>query len=513
MLLKILIFIVFLGPLIFFHELGHFLFARLFGVRVEVFSLGFGPKLFKFKKGDTEYALSIIPLGGYVKMFGDDPFSKDSIPEEEREFSFNHKGKWARFWIVLGGPLANFILAFFIFFGLLFTGERIPEMRIGVIKPDSSFYSQGIRSGDVLRKINGQNIYNISDIALQKKGTINTITLMRNQTSKVIKVNFSSDEFFKEFIKYPPLLRKPFLIDEKGNKFRISQFDRGPFTGDSLDTFSVDNRPNNLFLFKLGSEKSQSPQKLNLSFKASDDLLRTLSKSRLYSLDLMVKNVKMGSPADKAGIKAKDIIFSIEGKSVTSFHQLREKIQNGGNRPVKMTAWREGVKKSFSLIPEVQKINGKEIKIIGVWSSGEYLPLNFVVTESKGLWGSLSTGLFRTWDSIEKTMTGFQKLITAESSLKNIGGPLSIGKVATDSFNTSLSYFFQLMALISVNLGIINLFPIPVLDGGHIMFIFLEIINRGPLSRRKMEIAQQVGLSLLLMLMIGAIFNDFTRFF
>ena len=101
----------------------------------------------------------------------------------------------------------------------------------------------------------------------------------------------------------------------------------------------------------------------------------------------------------------------------------------------------------------------------------------------------------------------------SESSLKNIGGPLSIGKVATDSFNTSLSYFFQLMALISVNLGIINLFPIPVLDGGHIMFIFLEIINRGPLSRRKMEIAQQVGLSLLLMLMIGAIFNDFTRFF
>ena len=102
-------------------------------------------------------------------MFGDDPFSKDSIPEEEREFSFNHKGKWARFWIVLGGPLANFILAFFIFFGLLFTGERIPEMRMGVIKPDSSFYSQGLRSGDVLRKINGQNIYNISDIALQKK--------------------------------------------------------------------------------------------------------------------------------------------------------------------------------------------------------------------------------------------------------------------------------------------------------------------------------------------------------
>ena len=121
MLEKIVIFILFLGPLVFFHELGHFLFARLFGVRVEVFSIGFGPKLFRWKKGDTEYAISLIPLGGYVKMFGDDPFNKDGISEEEKKFSFIHKKKWQRFWIVFGGPLANFILAFFIFFALFLT--------------------------------------------------------------------------------------------------------------------------------------------------------------------------------------------------------------------------------------------------------------------------------------------------------------------------------------------------------------------------------------------------------
>src|SRR5690606_11924274 len=109
---KILIFVLFLGPLVFFHELGHFLFARLFGVRVEVFSIGFGPKLLKWKWGETEYALSLIPLGGYVKMFGDDPLNKDEIEASERKFSFTHKGKWARSWIVMGGPLANFILAF-----------------------------------------------------------------------------------------------------------------------------------------------------------------------------------------------------------------------------------------------------------------------------------------------------------------------------------------------------------------------------------------------------------------
>jgi regulator of sigma E protease len=143
----------------------------------------------------------------------------------------------------------------------------------------------------------------------------------------------------------------------------------------------------------------------------------------------------------------------------------------------------------------------------------ELQKLNSVQTQSKGFIGSITIGLVRTWDSVKKTIDGFIKLITKQVSLKAIGGPLSIGKVAHDSFTLSLSYFFQLMALISVNLGVINLFPIPVLDGGHILFIILEVINGGPLSRRKMELAQQIGLSLLLMLMVGAIFNDVTRFF
>ncbi|MFW5872148.1 MAG: site-2 protease family protein [bacterium] len=115
MLEKILIFIVFLCPIVFVHELGHFLFARLFGVRVEVFSIGFGPKLLKWKKKTTEYAISLIPLGGYVKMFGDDPLNKDELPEEERKYSYVHKNKWAKFWIIFGGPLANIIFAYILY--------------------------------------------------------------------------------------------------------------------------------------------------------------------------------------------------------------------------------------------------------------------------------------------------------------------------------------------------------------------------------------------------------------
>ena len=221
----------------------------------------------------------------------------------------------------------------------------------------------------------------------------------------------------------------------------------------------------------------------------------------------------MKSPADKAGIKQGDIITGLEGVEIFSFEDLGQNLQKTKTDSVKVSVWRDGKVMDFNITPEVMNQNGQVIKLIGVYSGGIFQPLKFIETKSKGIAQAAVQSVVRTWDTIIKTLEGFKKLVTAEVSFKTIGGPLAIGKVASDSFNTSMSYFFQLMALISVNLGVINLFPIPVLDGGHIMFIFLEILNRGPISRRKMEIAQQVGLSLLLMLMVGAIFNDFSRFF
>jgi regulator of sigma E protease len=188
-------------------------------------------------------------------------------------------------------------------------------------------------------------------------------------------------------------------------------------------------------------------------------------------------------------------------------------LQTYDKKEVSVEIWSKGELKKLVVSPDVTQQEGKTLRLLGVYSFIEVQKVNFIHTKSKGLFGSVKYSVIRTWDSVKKTIDGFFKLITNQVSLKTIGGPLAIGKVAHDSFNTSLSYFFQLMALISVNLGVINLFPIPVLDGGHIMFIVLEIVNGGPLSRRKMEIAQQVGLSLLLMLMVGAIFNDVSRFF
>ncbi|MDO9183561.1 MAG: RIP metalloprotease RseP [Bacteriovorax sp.] len=520
---KIAVFILFLGPLVFFHELGHFLFARLFGVRVEVFSIGFGPKLFKKKIGDTEYAVSAIPLGGYVKMFGDDPFNKDDIPESERVYSFTHQGKFARFWIVMGGPLANFILAFFIFFTLLISGERIPEIKLGLVPSESLIYKGGLRTGDILLKINDTEVYNPTDLMVEGKGEIKNISVRRQDQVVVLPVDFKGDKFFEDVLKYPPFLRKPFLINSHSQTYVMS-FEKGKVNVlDSIEEMSQRHNVKFAYLYPLlpGQDISSENLKFDMAAGIEVPLNFTDLKSMLVgfdakgfrTIDLMVRSVNMNSPADKIGVRENDVFISLEGEKVYSFEDLRTRLQSIEKKDVDVEIWSKGEIKKLNIVPDVTQQEGKTLRLLGVYSYIEVQKINFVHTKSKGLFGSGKYSIIRTWDSVKKTVDGFVKLLTNQISLKTIGGPLAIGKVAHDSFNTSLSYFFQLMALISVNLGVINLFPIPVLDGGHILFIALELINGGPLSRRKMEIAQQVGLSMLLMLMVGAIFNDVSRFF
>lgn len=520
MLEKIAIFMIFLGPLVFFHELGHFLFARFFGVRVEVFSIGFGPKILKKKWKDTEYALSIIPLGGYVKMYGDDPFNKDSVPESEREFAFTHKGKWARFWIVMGGPLANFLMAFVIFYALLINGEKIPEFKLGNVTKESVLYQTGFRTGDIIAKVNGKDVYNPAD--LMSEGTTTSVTVKRHGEEVQIPVSYQGTGFFDEIVKYPALFLKPVVINEKGERFALSTNKEEANLKISLEEIASLENPGQLYLIKLPAgfdldamdmAKGSEVTELNVKFEDSKSLLTSLMDAGYRTLDLEVKSVNMNSPADKVGIKSGDIFVSLEGQKVYSFEQLRSLLQETTKTPVEVEVFKNGELKKFSITPDISQNEGKTVKLMGVYSQIEMIRGNLIQTKSKGVFASIPLAVERTIDSIKKTIDGFVKLITNQVSLKAIGGPLSIGKVAHDSFQMSLSYFFQLMALISVNLGVINLFPIPVLDGGHIMFIGFEILNRGPLSRRKMEFAQKVGLSLLLVLMFGAIFNDITRFF
>lgn len=514
---KFAIFVLFLGPLVFFHELGHFLFARLFGVRVEVFSIGFGPKLLKYRKGFTEYAVSLIPLGGYVKMFGDDPFGKDDIPQEMRKFSFTHQNKWARFWIVMGGPLANFILAFFVFAALLMNGEKAPEIKIGQVVESSKFYQYGIRTGDVLKRVNETDVVSPSDIMVGTDAKINSIGVERNGSLINIPINLKTEEFFEEFSKYPPALKQPVMMNDKGSWFWLSLSENPEHTL-SLEEV-LESSPKALYAFEIKVDTAQKPEFLNSkefkkidlkNSKVEEIYAQLRSEFSFYNLDLVVKKVNPSSPAEVSGMKDGDLATKFNGAEVWDFDQLR-KLTQEAEGDIELTVLRNGEILSFKLKPNISEIEGQKRKLIGIHSRAEFIAPKFVETKPLGLFAAMPQALFRTWDTMIKTVDSFKKLIYREVSFKNIGGPLSIGKVASDSFNTSITSFLFLMAVISINLGVINLFPIPVLDGGHIMFIILEILNRGPISRRKMEIAQQVGLSLLLMLMVGALVNDFSR--
>lgn len=516
MLQGILIFIIFLGPLIFFHELGHFFFARLFGVRVEVFSIGFGPKIFKHVRKGTEYAISIIPLGGYVKMFGDDPFAETPLTDEEKKVAFNHKSKIARFWIVFGGPLANLILAYCLYVGLLAGGEKVPETKVGVVTEKSVLFEKGLRTGDVLVGINDEKILSFDDFNI-KGSHIEKITVRRSDEKLDLPVDMKLEPFIEEFVSLVSVVKRPIVVNAKGERFYASLKQKPTTFNESFEEISGEFK-GTVYLYNF----KQTEEQIEID-PASESLISSDPKKSLadillglgfYPIDLTVRNVVMSSPADSARIKKGDILTKLDGVALRSFEELRmnlQKVEDG--KAIDVTFISEGVEQTQKLTPQVNEADKKKTKIIGIESGVEYIPPKLIIAKEDSFGAAVVGAFTRTWDGIVKTFNGYKKLITREVSLNNIGGPLAIGKVASDSFNISLSMFFRLMAIISINLGVINLFPIPVLDGGHIMFLIFETINGGPLSRRKLEIAQRFGVSVLFLLIFIALFNDVTRLF
>lgn len=515
MIVDILIFIVFISVLIFFHELGHFLFARYFGVRVETFSIGFGPKILKKKHGDTEYAISAIPFGGYVKMYGDNILEKEDIPQEERDQSYVFKSKWARFWIVFGGPLANFILAYVIFFGLLVSGEKVPEPKLGLIDSKSVLFERGLRTGDVLTQVNQKKVFGFTELVQEAPDKVSDLAVLRDGQEVMINgLNMTTKDFMEVIMTLPPPYRRPILFDKDLNKWAISQ-NKGSYNSEQALEELLSSTKSEFYLYKLNDNTIDPSTELALEFTEGPvkDRVTNLILSGFYPSDLLVKNVISDRPAKLAGMQNDDLILGLNEVQITSFEQLRNLLQKTevGNK-IQMSVLRKGERQDLSILPSFETRKDKTVVSIGVESGLLFIPPKLIESAAKGIFESTYLAIGKTYDATLGVLNGFIKLITKEVSLKNVGGPLSIAKVASDSFEISLSYFFKIMALISINLAVINLFPIPVLDGGHIVFIIIELINGGPLSKRKTEIALQFGLSVLLLLFVAAIFNDISRF-
>ena len=440
-------FLVVLGVLVAFHELGHFLAARWVGVKVLKFSLGFGPKLFGRQLGETEYLLSAIPLGGYVKLFGED--ETEATTEADRVRSFAHQRLGGKVLIVAAGPGFNFILTYVIFSAWLATGAPlfVPTFQdltpdIEAMVPGSPADTAGLQIGDRVSRVNGQEISTrteLLDAVAKSKGQALVLEVKRDGQTKAITVT-------------PTTAARPQASAQEPNYY-------------------------------LGVEETPP----------------------------LVTSVVQGSPAAKAGLQAGDHVVSIERQAIHTWSQMTGIVKEHPGQPLNIEVLREGQRLPLAVTPSIEKatVNGQSVEVGKIGISG---PGRSIMRSSTPLL-SLYDGLKATWGWTELTAIGLYKMIVGDISSKNIGGPLTIANISGEAASQGASSVIFLIAILSINLGVLNLLPIPILDGGHLLFFLIEAILRKPLGERQREVAQQAGLVLLVGVMIFAFWNDLERIF
>jgi len=440
--MTILAAVVVLGILIFVHELGHFLVAKRSGVGVLKFSLGFGPKLVGVKRGETEYLLSALPLGGYVKMIGEDPTdqSQEAV-DPARSFSQKSVGTRAR--IILAGPIANLLLPVVIFWGVFaIAGQPYFLPVVGTPDPGSPAAQAGLLPGDRLQAMNGVRIERWTEVEAAIQASAGK-----------------------------PL---DFTVARDGRSFDVRL---APRTLMTPDIFGQETETWDLGLHPLMSTR--------------------------------IGQVLPGHVAEQAGIKGGDRIVALNGAPVIEWEQLAKTIHESPGKPVRLTVQRDGQHFEVEVTPRPTKqptgASQEEIGLIGIGPAPEshYQRLNPAV--------ALVAGVKKTTELSALIVQGFVKLIQAKISPKTIGGPILIGQMAGEVVQRGPVELLSFTALLSINLAILNLLPIPVLDGGHLLFSLIEWLRGKPVSLRKREIAQQVGMVLLVGLMIFAFYNDITR--
>lgn len=536
-------FVILLGILIFIHEFGHFIIARLCGVRVEVFSLGFGKKIFQYKRGDTNYCISIIPLGGYVKMFGDQPGAE--VPEEEKQYSFTHKNVWQRISIVLAGPLMNFFFAIFVFFVVAFIGEDYRGTRIGDLAADTKAFAAGFRPGDRILSVNGNNVTTWDEfegkladlnntqamVEIQRHGTTENESLKVDITSKPNPNVLSTDDIVGDIEGLSPMSKAALIGVKPGSPLAAL----GLKTGDRVTAINGEKvafwrelqplleKQNPAQPLQIDAERASSNGKNeNLSMTLAPIGLPKYSFDtlKLESADLYLGTIIDGTPAKTAGLMPGDRLMQVNNTKIERWEDVISSVKSydGGKEGVKVEVLRDGELLKMTIIPQMisqMTASGTEDKryTIGVSPFINYAMPEIVKISTSNPVEAVKIGVQRTWDVSVMTVMSFVRLFEGKVSPKNIGGVISIGQAASETFKVGISPFLRMMGLISVNLFILNLLPIPILDGGHLVFYSIEALKGAPVSMKKMEIAQQVGLVLLMSLMVFALFNDFTRLF
>ncbi len=444
---KLLAFLVVLGVLVVFHELGHYWVARLCGVKVLRFSVGFGRVVWSRRLGrdGTEWAVSAIPLGGYVKMADE---REGDVPAADLDRAFNRQSVWKRIAIVAAGPVANLVLAVLLFAGTYAAG--IPGQRAVLAAPPAGTPAAvaGVRDGDVVVAVDGGSVRSWQDmrwLMLRASGHAEVaLTIVRPDGSSAARV-----------LPLPPLGS----ADWEGNFL--------PVLGLQID---------------LGAP--------------------------------LVDQVIDGKPAQRAGIRAGDRIVAIDGERVNSPADAANRTNAKPGAPVTFRVARDGGEFDAALVTDVVDQAGRRIGVAGVRLKVDpAVAARTTFTVRYGVVDALGQGVRRTWELSAFTLKMLGRILTGDASLKNISGPITMADYAGQSAQAGLLSFVGYLALISISLGVLNLLPVPLLDGGHLLYYFAELIKGSPVSDRAFEVGQRIGMAVLAVLMALALFNDLSRLF
>lgn len=449
--ISIISFLVAIAILVGIHEFGHFWVARKLGIKIIRFAIGFGKPIWTYKSNDkdqTEYVLAAIPMGGYVKMLDE---REGDVDEKEKHRAFNTQPVWKRFLVVLAGPMFNFLFAIAAFAAIQMIGVESVKPLIGNIQANSAASQSGFQNKDLIVAIN--------DV----------------QTDSMRQVRLT---LLNEYLKNPKL--KIHVQTESGDK-----------QARDLDLSNV----------RLLADEGDYFAKTGISFWQPPH-------------STIINSVLPDKPASRAGLAADDEVLKVDGQDVTTAEFFSKYINENAGNEIQLTIKRSDGVKTLKMTPEISEIEGKKRAIIGVglarkFDENSINELMFV--KEAPFFDALKHGVVETWDMSIMTLKVMGRLITGEASIKNISGPITIANYAGKSALIGFSAFLTLLAIVSLSLGVLNLLPIPMLDGGHLLYYVIEMVKGSPVSERFEAIGMRIGISLVSVLMVVAIYNDIGR--
>lgn len=540
-----IVFIVFLGVLVTVHELGHFLAAKWAGVKVVKFSVGFGPRIFGFKRGETEYQVAWVPLGGYVKMHGDYPGEEHDLDDPERHRGLYAAPWWKRAIIMSAGPAFNLIFPVFAYFFALLGETTFLTPRVGNVAADMPAAIAGIKPGDVITRVNGVDIVRFEEISEAIAGADSTIpiTVKRGeqeltfQLNPVMTVDESNpvEKLKRGMLGITAQASAPVLGVPAGSvaaQAGLESFDR---------VLTINDQPvaDEVQLLRVLEKVSGTltVQVVRLENKALGGLSYTTPKIVTVTMekqpgegfaalgaeaaDLYVAWVVPGSPADKAGLVRGDRFVSVNDSVVKSYFLFNIKLRAHEDRPFKLT-WQHGGELKTAQVARAPEISYDELKnerktlILGT-ANFFSLAADPSPAETKTIFVGPKDALVMALKEVPKSIrligVVLVKLFTGGVPLDAVGGPIAVFQVATKSAEAGLDTYLMNMALVSVNLGLVNLLPIPIFDGFALLAAFWEGIRRRPIPIRVREYANMFGLVVIAMLLVLVFKNDITKLF